>query len=181
MIGNRTVPESTVHFVLSNRRRRETLKYLAAAPGTTTVRELSEHIAATETGTHPPPRRARETVYVSLIQTHLPALEEVGVIDYDETHKQVRPRPAARGVRVYMEVVTGVGITWDEYYRYLGVLALLVVLAVQLEAPVLTRLDTLAWVTVFLAVFAASIAYQFRHAAHAAGTWLWAHTPFRRW
>ncbi|MFB6104422.1 MAG: hypothetical protein ABEJ57_04960 [Halobacteriaceae archaeon] len=181
MIGNRTVPETTAHFLLSNRRRRETLQYLARATGPTTVRELSEHIAAAETGASPPPRPARETVYVSLIQTHLPALAEVGVIDYDEAHKQVWPGDGARDVRIYTEVVTRVGITWDEYYRYLGVVALLVVLAVQLEAPLLARVGVLGWVTLFLSVFAVSIAYQFRHVAAPIRAWLVAHAPIRRW
>lgn len=158
----RSIPDSTIHFILSSPRRRETLAFLSKSGSKTTVRELSEYVAVRETGENPPPRQVRETVYVSLIQTHLPALEEVGVIQYDHETKEVVPLERSRDLRVYMEVVTRFGITWDEYYRYLGVLALLVVLATQLSVPVVSAVDTLVWVTLFLVVFAASTAYQFK-------------------
>ena len=166
------VPETDIHFVLSNPRRRETIRFLARNAGRTTVRELSEYIASSETGDHPAPRQVRETVYVSLIQTHLPALDELGIIDYDRTTKEVVSLDASREFRVYMEVVTRFGITWDEYYRYLGVLALLVVLAVETNVPLVSGVDSLVWATVFLALFALSTIYQFRSLGGSLRGWI---------
>ena len=157
-----SIPETDIHFVLSNPRRRETLRYLARNAGRTTVRDLSEYIASNETGHIPAPRQARETVYVSLIQTHLPALEALEIVEYDQTTKEVTTLEASRDYRVYMEVVTRFGITWDEYYRYLGVLGLLLVVAVEAGVPLISSLDVLVLATVFLGLFAASTLYQFR-------------------
>lgn len=170
--GHPTVPRSDIHFVLSNPRRRSALEYLRRARGLTSVRELSEHVAATETGVTPPPRTVRETVYVSLTQTHLPALAEIGVIAYDDATKEVKALDTARDVRVYMEVVTWFGITWDEYYRYLGILALLVIMAVEFDVPLVAAVDLLVWVTVFLGVFAVSMLYQFRRVAQPLVHWV---------
>lgn len=157
-----SIPETDIHFVLSNPRRRETLRYLARNAGPTTVRDLSEYIASSETGHIPAPRRSRETVYVSLIQTHLPALQELEIVEYDQTTKEVTTLEASRNYRVYMEVVTRFGITWDEYYRYLGVLGLMLVVAVEAGVPLIAAVDVLVWATLFLAVFAISTLYQFR-------------------
>lgn len=162
MMRQQSVPESKIHFVLSNPRRRETLRFLANRSGRATVRELSEYIASTESGETPPPRQVRETVYVSLHQTHLPALDELGIIEYDMANKEITSLEPSRDLRVYMEVVTRFGITWDEYYRYLGVLGLLVIVAVEIGVPWIANGGALLWATVFLGVFAISTMYQFR-------------------
>ena len=166
------VPESKVHFVLSSPRRRETLRYLAKRSGRATLRELSEFIASNETGTVPAPRQVRETVYVSLHQTHLPALEELGIVEYDTTTKEVISLEPSRELRVYMEVVTRFGITWDEYYRYLGVLGLLVVVAVETGVPVVSAVSSLVWATLFLVAFALSTVFQFRNVGAMARNWV---------
>lgn len=60
-----------------------------------------------------------------------------------------------------MEVVTKYGITWGEYYRSLGVLALFSVVAVEMDVPILADAGALLVASVFLALIGASIAYQF--------------------
>ena len=171
-LHQQAVPESKIHFVLSSPRRRDTLRYLAQSAGRATVRELSEFIAAEETGEMPPPRQARETVYVSLHQTHLPALDELGIIEYDRLNKEIVSLDASRDLRVYMEVVTRFGITWDEYYRYLGILGMLVVLAAQIGVPVVSGVDALVWPIIFLVAFAISTIYQFRALGNSFQGWL---------
>lgn len=156
------LPQSTIHFVLSSDRRRDVLRYLERSGGRTSIRALSEYVATNETGVAPAPRKVRETVYVSLIQTHLPALADLGVIHYDRANREVVSLDASRDLRVYMEVVTRFGITWDEYYRYLGVLGLLTVVAIEVGVPGLAAVDPLLTATGFLAAFALSTIYQFR-------------------
>lgn len=155
-----TVSQSTIHYLLSNPRRRHAIRYMENHPGTVTVRELSEAIAEIETGQSPAPRTVRETVYISLTQSHLPALHEQGVIDFDISTKQVIPLPRTRDVRLHMEVVTKYGITWAEYYRYLGILGLFVVVAALTDFPGIALVDPLLWTSLFLALFALSTAYQ---------------------
>lgn len=167
-----TIPESEIHFILSNPRRREVLSFLDRNAGASTVSELSEFIASSETGEDPAPRQVRETVYISLHQTHLPALDELGIIEYDLTNKEITSLEATRDLRVYMEVVTRFGITWDEYYRYLGVLGLLVIVAVEMGVPWIGSVGSLVWATLFLGIFAISTMYQFRGLGSSVKYWL---------
>jgi hypothetical protein len=83
-----TLSRSEIHDVLRNERRRLVLERLWA-DGSETVRELSEHIASVESGETPPPRNVRQSVYVSLHQTHLPKLDDLGIVVYDDDAKEV--------------------------------------------------------------------------------------------
>ncbi len=80
---------SSVYALLSNDRRRAVLEKIRGADEAVSARDLSEHIAGDEQDQMPPPRDARRSVYVSLIQTHLPKLADHGVIQYDESSKTV--------------------------------------------------------------------------------------------
>jgi DNA-binding transcriptional ArsR family regulator len=101
-----------IHDVLSNERRRMVLSILRDENGHTTARELSERIAELETGQTPPPRNIRQSAYVSLHQTHLPKLDNLGIVDYDESTKTVSLTDRARRVSVYMETVPRYGLSW---------------------------------------------------------------------
>jgi hypothetical protein len=152
--------ETEIHDILRNNRRRHVIEHLQASVGTVTLRELAETIAAHESGDSPPPRSVRESVYNSLHQTHLPKLDDEGVVDYDEHRKTIELRPGARDVNVYMEVVTKYGITWADYYRTVATLALVLVLATELGTPGVEAVPTLLWASIALFVVAASTAYQ---------------------
>lgn len=102
MSENRSLDIGDIHDVLRNDRRREVLSELKANSGEATIRELSERIASAETGEDPPPRNVRQSVYVSLHQTHLPKLDELGIVDYDTDGKTVKLRSEAEAVREYM-------------------------------------------------------------------------------
>jgi hypothetical protein len=155
-----SIEESEIHDVLRNDRRRRTIEHLKSESGTVTLRELSEAIAAAETGESPPPRNIRESVYNSLHQTHLPKLDSLGVVSYDRDRKRIAIRDRARDVNLYMEVVTKYGITWGEYYRSLGVLALFTIVASEVGVPLLADAGALFVASVFLALIGLSILYQ---------------------
>jgi len=76
----------------ANHRRRRLIKHLARN-GRADIGELSEVIAAQE---HSGETRdtisgqQRKRVYVSLYQTHIPKLDEMGIVAYDETRGSVR-------------------------------------------------------------------------------------------
>ncbi|MEM4782055.1 MAG: hypothetical protein QXG03_10925 [Halalkalicoccus sp.] len=94
--------EGEIHDVLRNDRRRAVIEFLSEHDGHATIRELSERIAAVESGEDPPPRNVRQSVYVSLHQTHLPKLEGLGIVAYDTDSKDVELREQATRVRAYM-------------------------------------------------------------------------------
>jgi hypothetical protein len=164
LFKSRPLPEHEIHQILSNPRRREALRHLGSSPGTISVRELSELVATAETGKDPAPRNVRESVYISLHQTHLPKLHDLGVVDYDRELKEVALLDRARHVDLYMEVVTKHGVTWGEFYRSLGIVGLLTVVAGEMGLPLVEAVDPLLSASAFLGLFALSTAYQ-----------LWAH------
>lgn len=149
-----------VHEILRNARRRRTLQYLKQRLEPVSVRALSERIAEWEAGTSPAPRGLRQSVYNSLHQTHLPKLDEIGVVEYDKDRKMVELDEHARDVDIYMDVVTRFGFTWATYYRTLGVVSLLGIILCETSMPLFAQVEPLVFATVFLAVFGASAAYQ---------------------
>ena len=149
-----------IHDVLRNDRRRLTLQYLKQRLRPVEVGELSDHIAEREVGESPPPRDCRQSVYNALNQTHLPKLEELGFVDFDRDEKIVSLRETAREIDVYMNVVTPLGITWESYYRGLGVLGLISVVAADTNVAFFAGVESLLVATVFLFAFVISTSYQ---------------------
>jgi len=156
---NRIDPEQ-IHDVLRNDRRRRVLEYLKQRLEPVSVRDLSEWIATHEAGTSPAPSDVRKSVYNSLNQTHLPKLDDIGIVHYERDRKVVSLCEGARDVEIYMGVVNRLGITWGTYYRTLGVVALLSIVLAEAEAFLLAEVEPLLFATVFLFVFALSGAYQ---------------------
>jgi hypothetical protein len=119
------IDEGEIHDVLRNARRRELISFLGRHDdGYATIQDLSEHIARLESGEDPPPRNVRQSVYVSLHQTHLPKLEALGIVDYDTESKDVRLRDRASQVEEYMRPANG-NEQWPELYVGLGALGAL--------------------------------------------------------
>jgi hypothetical protein len=151
--------EVEIHHLLSNERRQYVIEELNEAVGAVTLRRLAEAIAVAEAGQDPPRSRVR-SVYNSLHQTHLPKLDDYGVVEYNEDRKTVRLDDRAREVNLYMEVVTPYGITWAQYYQWLSFLSLLVLLAAQLKLSFFSRADPVLATSGFLIILAGSVAYQ---------------------
>jgi hypothetical protein len=84
----------------------------------------------------------------------------VGVVEYDRERSLVHVRPAVRRIDRHMDVVNGLGITWGEYYRGLGVLGLTLVIGSLAGLPVLGATDPLLPASGTLALFAVSGAIQ---------------------
>jgi len=154
------LPAKQVYTVLANERRRRALEQLGSVGGVVTVHELSALVAGRETGENPPPKRCRESVYTSLVQTHLPKLEELGVIEYNREGQTIEVSRHARDVALYTEVVASAGVTWSELYRALGVVSLTVLLAALLDVPLVSAVDPVLLTSLALALFAAASAYQ---------------------
>ncbi|WP_254841226.1 DUF7344 domain-containing protein [Natronomonas marina] len=127
--------EREIHEILRNDRRRLALETLRQHGGEATVRELSERIGTHETGEDPPPRNKRQSVYVSLHQTHLPKLDELGIVEYDPDEKDVALTNRVQQVEVYMEVVPEYGLSWGELYFGLGLLGISTVVAALVGVP----------------------------------------------
>jgi hypothetical protein len=159
----RSLGESDIHDVLRNDRRRLALDCLQGVDSCSmSLRELSEAVASLETGEEPAPRDKRQSVYVSLHQTHLPKLDDLGIVDYDSTSKAVRLTERMAEVEVYMQVVPQYGLSWGEYYLALAMLGLLATVGVLVGVPGLSSLGAGLVSTAFFLAFGASAVYHVR-------------------
>lgn len=155
-----SLDQSDIHDVLRNERRRHVIERLQSSDEAETVADLAEYIGAVESGESPPPRNVRQSVYVSLHQTHLPKLDELGIVTYDSDAKTVALAEAADEVTVYMEVVPKYGISWAEYYLGLGFLGLLSLLGSGIGVPTLSSVGPALLSGVFFLLLVVSATYQ---------------------
>ncbi|UIO99193.1 hypothetical protein Hbl1158_11710 [Halobaculum sp. CBA1158] len=82
------------------------------------IGELAEHVAAWENGVDPAEvdSTQRRRAYVSLHQTHLPRLDDAGVLTYESTREEIELTETGENLSVYMDVVPGDDIPWSEFY-----------------------------------------------------------------
>jgi hypothetical protein len=156
-----SMDQGDIHDILRNDRRRLTIKSLQSRPdGRMDVRELSEEVAALETGEDPPPSNKRQSVYVSLHQTHLPKLDKFGIVSYDSDAKEVCLEDRVHEVEVYMEVVPRYGLSWGEFYFGLGMLGALTTLAVLLGVPGVRALGVSVTAVIFFVILMLSATWH---------------------
>lgn len=152
-----------VFEILSNTRRRMVLYYLRQDGGTSTIQKLAEQIAVMENDTRVEQlsSQQRKRVYVSLYQTHIPKLEETGIIEYDDDEGEVYLTDRAVEIDSYLTPTTESEYQWQIHYLALaGIGGLLLFLSSSVVAGV-SVLPTL-WIGIGLMVaFALSAIVQF--------------------
>lgn len=152
--------EEDIHDVLRNRRRRLVIDILRDAETPVRVSELSKEIGSIESGRDPPPSNVRQSVYVSLLQTHLPKLDELGIIEYESEGKTVSVEGGLKQVSVFMETVPKYGISRSEYYAALGLLGLLITIGSEVGVPALSTVTGTNWAYMLFAFVFASATYH---------------------
>lgn len=152
--------KSDIFGILQNDRRRCVLEVLRNK-GNQSVRSLSEEIARLEAGTEEPKSSIRKSVYVSLIQTHIPKMESLGVVAYDREKDSVELLPASRNFDVYMETVKKGDIPWSQYY--LGVSILAIVGSLTIFAGFIEWISSSQWMFFVSLIFLASSIAHLRH------------------
>ncbi|WP_461864863.1 DUF7344 domain-containing protein [Thermococcus sp.] len=101
----------TSAMILGNDRRILVIEYLQKREGKADLRELVEYIAEKEGNTE---RKHRKSIYVSLMQTHIPKMQREGVISYE--HGTIKLIKVPLNVNLYMEVVSKNDISWSTFY-----------------------------------------------------------------
>lgn len=149
--------ETDVFEVLSNRRRRFVIHALKHEAGPMDVSDLSRRVTAWEVGVEPDAVKYedRRNVYSTLRRTHLPKLEETGVITVDEEGR-VRPTTALESLDIYVEVRGAREVPWSLYYLGLAGVAAALLLAVAVGVPGLAGLSPLAVGAFTVAAFGVS-------------------------
>lgn len=121
-----SLSQDTALDLLSCRRRRHVIHYLKGASGRVSLRELVRHVAAWENGVsvEATTRDQRVRVYTALRQSHLPKLDDGGVVRFDADRGTVELTEAASELDVYLHIVPHDDIAWSTYYVGLGSLGL---------------------------------------------------------
>jgi DNA-binding transcriptional ArsR family regulator len=103
-----SLPLDQVFEILKNSRRRETLHYLDENGGEASLSELAEHIAALENDTTVAAISSsqRKRVYVGLYQCHLPKMDDMDIIDFDQNRGTVVRSANADQLDPYLEETT---------------------------------------------------------------------------
>jgi hypothetical protein len=102
-----TITENELFHLLQTSRRREVIRYLLNTDGPVQIGDIAKFVAATEHETSPAKLTTtqRQRVYIPLYQSHLPKLDECGVIEYDQSRGLVWPTSRLKIFRQYLEPV----------------------------------------------------------------------------
>lgn len=156
---NESLERADIHDVLSNDRRYQVLDILSDEEPRD-LRSLANEIAAAESGESPAPRKVRQSVYVTLHQNHLPKLDSLDIVQYDDTSKMVALGDRADEIDVYLEVVERGDLSWSENQLGIVLLGLLATLASAVSIPVLAALNPAVWASGTLVVLLFSTVHQ---------------------
>ena len=136
-----------IFHVLQNERRRNVLRYLRQRDGAVPMREIAEQVAAWEHGTtvEQLSSEERQRVYIPLYQSHLPKLDDVGAIRYQQDRGIVEKQAEARVFDPYLDAgntrtdaSTGWDPTQEEYYIAITALGGIILLGGIVGVPVLS-------------------------------------------
>jgi hypothetical protein len=99
------ITKDELFHVLQNERRRRVLTYLLDREGPFEMRSIAEQVAAWEHDTTVRQLMSdeRQRVYIALYQSHLPKLDDVGLIDYEQNRGVVEPTPLLETVEPYVD------------------------------------------------------------------------------
>ncbi len=92
--------------ILQNQRRRRVLKYLQDADEAVDMRDIAEQVAAWENDktVQQITSDERQRVYIALYQSHLPKLDEKGVLNYNQSRGIVERTELANQFDPYLDV-----------------------------------------------------------------------------
>lgn len=149
--------EAQVFDAAKNLRRRYALYYLKSEGGSVELGDLAEQIAAWENDTTVEEVTAdqRKSVYSALYQTHLPKLEEAGILTYDRGSNVVRFTEHAENLDLYLASDPRTTLRWERLYLGLGTGAVLVVGLSGLGVGPFATISGLAWAGIVAVAFVA--------------------------
>ncbi|WP_440010547.1 DUF7344 domain-containing protein [Halomicrococcus sp. SG-WS-1] len=108
--------QDDVFHLLQTPRRRYVLQYLKDKEGPVEMRDVAEQVAAWENDTTVTALSSdeRQRVYIPLYQSHLPKLDEEGVVNYDQNRGTVERTELANRFDKYLDVSKDVDADTDD-------------------------------------------------------------------
>lgn len=149
--------QELVFDILSSPRRRYVLYYLRETGEPVALNDLAEQVAAweNETEVEELSDQERKRVYVSLYQTHIPKLDSVGLVDYDQQSGIVALTERAHRIDDYL-METSRPVPWQQFYLGLALLSGVVLALVWLNVGPFAGVPGLAVGVVITVGFAVS-------------------------
>ncbi|WP_266080271.1 DUF7344 domain-containing protein [Haladaptatus caseinilyticus] len=160
-----------IFHILQTQRRRDALRYLKNTDGPIEMRDLAEKVAAWENDTtiQALSSNERQRVYIALYQSHLPKLDNEGIIEYNKSRGIVERGPLADQFDPYLDVPgeshtenestaddsTDGDVPWLSYYRRLTVIGGALVSAAWVGVPPLSLVPDFVWGVILVSAFAA--------------------------
>jgi hypothetical protein len=159
------VTQDLAFEVLSCRRRRDALHYLLHQERTVELRELATKLAAWENDipVEAVTYKQRMRVYTALRQSHLPKMDENGIVEFDADRGTATLTDEASELQVYLDIVPHNEIRWSKYYVGLGVLCAGFLLGAIAGVPPFADIPGMGWaglVTTFFLVSAVAHSYH---------------------
>jgi len=154
-----------IFHILKNRRRRYVLQILLEEDGEIGLGDLSEKIAALENDVEvselDPSERKR--VYVALYQSHLPKMDQLGLIEYDKSRgiiqigEQMDPEEVSQGA----VTADRIPFSWPLYYGSISLFAAVVYVGYRLDTTVLSSVSLEVWFLIYALLITVGSLYQF--------------------
>ena len=155
-------PDEIFH-ILQNERRRMVLRYLQGKEEPVRMRDVAEQVAAWEhdTTVRGLSSSQRQRVYIPLYQSHLPKLDKLGVIEYQQSRGIVERKPLADVFDPYLNIeINGTSVEtsvedeerWHDYYLGVAAIGSVLLAGAVLELPLLGTLSGAAITLVLLAL-----------------------------
>lgn len=155
--------QDALFSLLSNPRRRFILQYLNRTEEPIQLQDLATEVAAWENETEPEnlTDKQRKRLYVSLYQTHIPRLEDAGVVAYDSDTGKIRLTDQNNDLNRYLKTdapETDDTRPWGLYYLLITLSGILVYGLIAVGGEPLSRIEVVligvGWVLLaVLAVF----------------------------
>ena len=129
------LPLDQVFEIAKNERRRHALRFLGDREGPVELGTLAEHIAAVENDTtvEAISSQERKRVYVGLYQCHLPKMDDMKIVEFNQNRGLIELGPNADQIYPYIEAEDQPAVEWPHVYLGLstaGAVLLLVSLTV---------------------------------------------------
>ncbi|SER20439.1 DUF7344 domain-containing protein [Natrinema salaciae] len=154
----KTLTEDELFELLANQRRRHIMHTLMQEDDRLDIGDLSQEIAAWEDDLafEEVSSTDRKRVYTALQQSHLPKMDNAGVLEFDRDRGTIEPTPALEDVEIYMDVVRGRELPWSDYYLGLTALSAVLFVTTVLDLLPFSRLPSTAWGVFVIVSFAVS-------------------------
>ena len=125
------LPLDQVFEIAKNERRRKALQYLRSHEGPVELGTLAEEIAAVENDktVEAISSQERKRVYVGLYQCHLPKMDDMHIVDFNQNRGLIELGPNAEQIYPYIEADDEASVEWPHVYLGLSAAAAVLMLA----------------------------------------------------